>query len=107
MLFRPEKWSFRKVQKIEILQKGESVSGAYTGSCPCILSKNRTFDHVWFFGKSIKKISFFYILYKKRRLFRPEKESLKKSKKSNFSMVFVEKSNFLSSMFFGKSSQTR
>ena len=54
MLYRQEKLSFQKVQKIGILQGG--------GGGPCFLSKNRTFDHVCFFGKSIQKISFFDIL---------------------------------------------
>ena len=35
-------------------------------------SKNRTFYHLCFLGKSTQKKSFFYILNKKRLLFRPE-----------------------------------
>ena len=87
----------KKVQKFEIFQKGQSI---------WFLSKNRTFCHLCLLGKSSQKRSFFGILDKKECFLDQKKEVLKNDKKSKFSkgvsqyMVFVKKSNFLSSVFF-------
>ena len=70
ILFGPEKESFKKVQKIEIFQRGKSI----------VFVKKSTFLSSVFFGKiETGKIVFFIILDKKI-LFRPEKGSFEKQK---------------------------
>ena len=58
MLYRQEKLSFQKVQKIGILQGG--------GGGPCFLSKNRTFDHVCFLANQFRKYRFLIFSVKKK-----------------------------------------
>ena len=70
---------------------------------PWFLSNNGTFIICFFFfGKSIQKRVLWDILNKKECFLDKEKEVLQKSKNSIFSMVFVKKLNFLSSVFFGR-----
>ena len=68
MLFRQEKGSFGNVQTIEIFKE---VS-------PQFLSKNRTFYHLCFLGKSTQKRIVFLNSGLKRMLFTPEKENFLK-----------------------------
>ena len=91
MLFRPERGSFKKFQKYRNFQE--------------VFVKQWNFYHLIFFlGKSIQKRVFCDILNKKECFLDKEKEVLQKSKNSIFSMVFVKKLNFLSSVFLGESS---
>ena len=76
ILSTPEKETFKKVQKFEIFQKGQSI---------WFLSKNRTFCHLCLLGKSSQKRSFFGILDKKECSLDQKKEVLKNDKKSTFS----------------------
>ena len=71
--------------------------------------KNRAFYHVLCFlgGKSSKKRLFFGVLDKKESFWDQKKKVLKKYKKIEIfqrgkSMLFVKKSTFLSSVFFGQ-----
>ena len=139
MLFRPEKGSFKKDQKIEIFQTSmvfvkkkelfiicvlganqsrkdrflieKSKNSKFSkGVSPWFLSKNGTFCHLCFLGKSIQKRAFLDILDNKECFVDKKKEVLQKSKNSIFSkgsMVFVKKSNFYHLCFLGESSQKR
>ena len=70
MLFRPEKWSFRKVQKIA----RDNAKGLVH-----VFVKKWNFFMMWvFLADHFGKDRFFDILYKKRTLFRLEKVSFKK-----------------------------
>ena len=93
MLFRPERGSFKKFQKYGNFQEVH-------GFC----QTRELLSSVFFFGKSIQKRVFCDILNKKECFLDKEKEVLQKSKNSIFSMVFVKKLNFLSSVFLGESS---
>ena len=76
MLYRQEKLSFQKVQKIGILQGG--------GGGSMFFVKKSNFWSCVFFGKSIQKISFFDILCKKESFLDQKIKVWKKSNKSNF-----------------------
>ena len=76
----PEKESFKKVQKIEIFQRGKSM----------LFVKNRPFYRLCFLGKSRQGRWFFFIIVDKKILFRPKKGSFEKKKKNlNFPMGLV------------------
>ena len=89
MLFRPERGSFKKFQKYRNFQ------GVH-GFCQTM----ELLSSVFFFGKSIQKRVLWDISNKKECFLDKEKEVLQKSKNSIFSMVFVKKLNFLSSVVF-------
>ena len=97
ILHRPEKGSFKKQQKIEIFQRGQSM---------VFVKKSKFLSSVLFGQIKTKKIVFLLFCIKKI-LHRPEKGSFKKQQKIEIfqrgqSMVFVKKSNCLSSVFFGQ-----
>ena len=66
------------------------------------VKKIRLFIIYVFWANQARKDRFLVILDKKKSFLHQKKKLLKKSKNSKFSMVFVEKSNFLSSMSFGQ-----
>ena len=86
-------------QKEEVLKNSKNIE-IFKGSM--VFVKQWNFYHLFFFGKSIQKRVFWDILNKKECFLDKEKEVLQKSKNSIFSMVFVKKLNFLSSVFFGR-----
>ena len=94
-------------QKKEVL-KNSSKSKFSKGVCPLILSKIELFIMYYVIWGQIKQEKIlFWCSGKKRILFGPEKESFKKVQKIEIfqrgkSMVFVKKSTFLSSVFFGQ-----
>ena len=92
MLFRPERGSFKKFQKYRNFQ------GVH-GFCRTMELLSPVF---FVFGKSIQKRVLWDISNKEECFLDKEKEVLQKSKNSIFSMVFVKKLNFLSSVFFGR-----
>ena len=89
-------------QKEEVLKNSKNIE-IFKRSM--VFVKQWNFYHLFFFfGKSIQKRVFCDILNKKECFLDKEKEVLQKSKNSIFSMVFVKKLNFLSSVFLGESS---
>ena len=93
--------SFRKVQKIEILQRGQSVF---------FVKKIELFIMCVFLANQFRKISFLIFSIKRRPLAR--KKKFEKLQNIEFfqrgkSIVFVKKSNFLSSMFLWANQATK
>ena len=76
MLFRQKKMEFLEKSTKSTFSKGVS---------PLFPSKNRSFYHLCFLGKSSQKRSFFDILDKKECFLDRKKELFKSPKKSNFS----------------------
>ena len=89
-LFRPEKWSLKKVQKTEIFP----------------IVNNWNFLSIVFFSKSSQKRSFLDILEWTERFLDQKSEVYKKVQKTEIFPI-VNNWNFLSIVFFGKSSQKR
>ena len=94
--FSKKKWSFKKVQNIELFQRVYSM---------LFVKKSNFFSNV-FLGTSSRKRSFLDILSGKDLFLDQKRELLKKSKKLK-SMLFVKKLNFFSCVFLCKSSQKR
>ena len=94
MLFRPEKGTFKKSKK----------SNFSKGVSPWSLSKNRAFYHLSIFAIQAREDRFLTFWIKKIMLPRPEKGSFKNDQEIEIFQrtVFVKKSNFLSSLFFGQ-----
>ena len=94
MLFTPEKWSSKKVEKIDILQNVQSM----------VFVKKSTFFSYVFFGQKSQKETFFNILDSKECFLDLKGEVLKKSQKSTlckgFSPWFFSKNRPFSHMFF-------
>ena len=95
-----QKWSFQKNPKNRLFPKVH-----------CFCQKIELFINYVFWANLARKDRFL-IFWTKRNAFQIGKGTFQKSKKIEFfqrgqSMVFVEKSNFLSSLFFCKSSPTR
>ena len=85
-------------QKEEVLKNSKNIE-IFKGSM--VFVKQWNFYHLFFFfGKSIQKRVLWDISNKKECFLDKEKEVLQKSKNSIFSMVFVKKLNFLSSVVF-------
>ena len=70
----PEKESFKKVQKIEIFQRGKSI----------VFVKKSTFLSSVFLGQiNQNREDRFFVILDKKILFRPEKGSFEKTKKKS------------------------
>ena len=105
MLFRPEKWSFEKVQKILKSKFSKGVSLWF-------LSKSQIFSHGYFLGKLIQKRLLFNILDRKEWFLVKKSEVLKKSKKSKFckgvcQWFFYKNRIFCHGCFLDKPTQKR
>ena len=73
-----------------------------------VLSKNRTFSHLWFLEKSNLKKSFFDTFWKKKMFFRPENCAKKSTFSKEFSPSFLSKNwTFSHQCFLQKLCQKR
>ena len=86
-------------QKEEVLKNSKNIE-IFKGSM--VFVKQWNFYHLFFFLANQSRKECFGIFWIRQCFLDKEKEVLQKSKNSIFSMVFVKKLNFLSSVFFGR-----